>query len=140
MNKSYRPKEYLVHLGKLTDPNQRGRLSREHKAIIEDAIVNKGVKIIGYEVSTTAPKSGETVKVDRVATDRVFDVPNESRPERDWEAVVEGKVIGIRTVCILCPNSLNYCHCREPRVRVEWNRSAAVSFRPRTTPLNVRFW
>jgi hypothetical protein len=140
-NRTYRPKEYLCALGELTNPNQRGRLSLAHKALIEDAIVNKGIKIVGYEVSATAPKSGETAKVERVTdANRVFDVPNESRPEKDWQAFADGKDVGMRTICMLCPNSLNYCHCREPRVRVEWNRSAAVDFRPRTAPLNLRFW
>lgn len=130
-----KPKEYLVKEGHIKVAG-RGRLSREQIAIIEAAVSN-GVAIEGYSVSTPATAS-EPAEVKRaVSAVDVFDVPDEKRPERDWEAVRvnDQTTIGMRTVCNTCKNSLNYCLCQFPMVWVGHNHQSEVTFVPRKTPM-----
>lgn len=134
-----KPKEYLVKEGHIKVAG-RGRLSRENIAIIEAAVA-RGVAIEGYSVSTPATAS-EPAEVKRAAPAvDVYDVPDEKRPERDWEAVRvnDQTVIGMRTVCNVCRNSLNYCWCQFPMVWAGHNHQSEVYFKPRTTPVK-RFY
>lgn len=131
-----KPKEYLVKHGHMKEAG-RGRLSKEHIAIIE-AAVKGGALIEGYSIST--PTNDEPAEVKRSAAVDVYDVPDEKRPERDWEARLEdGSSIGMRTVCNTCKNSLNYCLCAYPLVWMGHNHESAVSFMPRKTPVK-RFY
>lgn len=131
-----RPKQWLADNGHIADPTQRGRLSRDHIALIEDAVRN-GAQIDGYAVSTAQPKTEAektAPKVEKVATssDRVADVPDVLRDESVWKAHTydDGKAVpvGMRTVCNTCGNSLNYCPCRTPTVWIDHERAGMVTF------------
>jgi len=140
---SMRPKQWLHKNGHIDNPNQRGRLSREHIALIEKA-VREGAKIDGYGASTDTPAEGGEVKVERVSTDpnRIADIGEPRRPETSWKAhtMVDGtKVpVGMRTVCNLCRSSLTYCGCRSPYVNVmdreDTERQGLVIFTMGTFP------
>lgn len=145
-----KPKQWLYDNGHIADPTQRGRLSKDKIALIEKAVA-EGASIDGYTVSksykptdTTGPT--KPVQVDKVAIkgDRIADVPDETRPEKSWEAftMVDGKrqPIGMRTVCNTCANSLTYCYCRTPLVNHGDNTRAMVSFTSRSSPLPARLW
>lgn len=137
-----RPKEWLAANGHIDNPNQRGRLSKDHTALIEQA-VRDGAKIDGYAVSDK-PTDSE-VKVEKVSVDpnRVYDVPDETRPETSWTAHVyiggEKHAVGMRTVCELCSSSLTYCHCRGPIVSVN-NETYLVMFAPRPQGDRINKW
>lgn len=132
-----KPKEYLVKHGHIKEAG-RGRLSKEHIAIIEEA-VKGGAFIEGYSISTPA-NDAEPVEVKRAPAVDVYDVPDEVRPERDWEAYSEsGAAVGMRTICNLCGNSLNYCHHQTPVVWVDHKTMTGVVFSPRKTPVK-RFY
>lgn len=137
MTKIWKPKEYLFEHGKIDDPKQRGRMSLDNKAFIT-AAVESGVLIEGY--GETTAEDGAVV-IDKVSIDpnRVFDVPDESRPEASFTAYVGTKEIGMRTICNVCSNSLNYCHCSSPRVWVDFDREGVVNFAGRTKPTK-RWW
>jgi hypothetical protein len=138
-----RPKEWLHANGHIENPNQRGRLSAEHKALIE-AAVRQGVKIDGYAVSAK-PAEGAEVAVEKVSVDanRIYDIPDETRPETSWTAHVyiggDKHAVGMRTVCELCSNSLTYCHCRGPVVSVG-NETYLVMFAARPAGDRINKW
>lgn len=132
-----KPKEYLVKHGHMKEAG-RGRLSKEHIAIIEQA-VKSGAFIEGYSIST--PANDEPAEVKRAPAVDVYDVPDEKRPERDWEArrVNDQTLIGMRTPCNVCKNSLNYCLCQFPMVWVNHIHQSEVVFEPRKNPVK-RFY
>lgn len=134
-----KPKEYLVKHGHIKVAG-RGRLSRENIAIIEEAVKN-GALIEGYSTSTPADESNPTEVKRAIVGDAIFDIPDETRPERNWEAKREsdGKPIGMRTVCNRCGNSLTHCLHATPVVWVDHNRQSEVVFVPRTTPVKRFF-
>jgi hypothetical protein len=133
-----KPKEWLHKNGHI-EVIGRGRLSGAHIALIQEAVAN-GVQIEGYSVvsgnqnteTTTAP----TVQRTAVDPNRIVDVPDAVRDEREVEAFYreDGKVvkIGMRTVDNVCGNSLTYCHCESPRVWVDSDRQVVVNFRNTT--------
>lgn len=123
-----KPKEWLKANGHIPDANVRGRMSREHKALIEDAVA-QGVAIDGYEVvkakPATSTKPATAPAVERVAGTGAKVIADIGEPYRDERAlkaywVKDGKnlPIGMRTVDENCGNSLTYCFCPNPRVRV----------------------
>lgn len=142
-----KPKDWLLANGHIKEIT-RGRMSRENIALIEQA-VRDGVQIDGYTVSTsvrTSPDNPTPPKVEKVAvaSDKIADVPDETRPEESWEAYtyVDGvkKSVGMRTVCNVCGNSLTYCADRTPIVWVDADVSGLVSFKVRTKPLSNTRW
>jgi len=142
-----KPKEWLLANGHIKEIT-RGRMSRENIALIEQA-VRDGVQIEGYAVSTVKPKTEAekaSPKVEKVAapSERILDVPDESRSEELWEAYtfVDGKrvEIGMRTVDNNCGNSLTYCRCRTATVFLDHETTAMVNFTPRTKPLSNKRW
>jgi hypothetical protein len=138
-----KPKEWLYKNGHIKEIG-RGRMSREHIALIEQA-VRDGVTIEGYGISSVVPKS-ETEKsapmVEKVAVagNRVMDVPDERRPESSWTAHTSEGEIGMRTVCNGCKNSLTYCYCPQSRVWLNHETEGVVFFKPRTAPMPRRKW
>lgn len=142
MTKVWKPKEYLFEHGKIDNPKQRGRMSLENKAFIAEAVAN-GVLIEGYGAEVN--DSGKTV-VEKVSVDpnRVFDIPDEIRPESDWEAysIRDGANVhvGMRTPCNTCKNSLTYCYCSQPVVNLDYQTTGVVYFKARTTPLPNKRW
>lgn len=135
-----KPKEYLLKHGHITSIG-RGRLSREHIAIIEQA-VSEGVSIEGYSVSKPTAAVADKPTVERVQRDpnTIPDVPDETRPESSWQAYANDREVGMRTVCNVCGSSLSYCPCSEPKVWVDYDRQAVVYFKPRKIPLTNRKW
>lgn len=129
-----KPKEWLLKNGHISEI-KRGRMSREHIELIQDA-VRSGVVIEGYAVSTVQPKTAEEPKeVKKVPTGTaqpIFKVPDESRDERDFKAsgFLNGKKVpvGMRTVCNGCGSSLTYCHCANSRVWVSHEHESVVVF------------
>lgn len=130
-----KPKQWLYDNGHTDSLGGRGRMSAAHKALIMEAVA-KGVNIEGYAVveqSTTAAPA----EVKRVAVDpnRVVDVPDMSRDEREVMGyyLSDGKTVevGMRTVDNNCGNSLTYCRCESPRVWVDYDRQVVVNFKPR---------
>ena len=142
-----KPKQWLFDNGHITVIKQ-GRLSGEHKALIENAVRN-GAQIEGFAVSTATPKNEaekSMPKVEKVSVDanRILDVPDEARNENQWEAYrfQDGKPVevGMRTVDNGCGSSLSYCRCESPRVWVDVDNEAMVRFKPRTRPLPNKRW
>lgn len=132
-------KEYLVKKGHLKEAG-RGRLSAEHRAIIMAAVA-EGIHIEGYSVNTApATENKPVVKVVKADPNAVYDVPDETRPERDWAASVNNKTVGMRTVCNMCTNSLTHCHCQFPKVWIDHEREGIVTFSPRKEPLKNKRW
>lgn len=137
-----KPKEWLYKHGHITEIG-RGRMSREHIALIEQA-VRDGETIEGYAVSTVQPKSQDEKSapaVEKVAinANRVIDIPDETRPESSWTAHTSEGEVGMRTVCNVCKSSLTYCPCAQPRVWISHESEGVVFFKPRTTPIK-RKW
>lgn len=142
-----KPKDWLLANGHIKEIT-RGRMSREHIALIEQA-VRDGEQIDGYAVSTAVRTPADTPtppKVEKVAkpSERIADVPDETRPESSWEAYTyyngAKKDIGMRTVCNTCGNSLTYCPCRTPMVNLDDGGVGLVSFKVRTKPLPTTRW
>jgi hypothetical protein len=115
-------------------------MSADHKRLIEEALIaDPSLRIEGFSVSAKPADASVTSKptVERVKTDanRLLDVPDMRRDERDWTARVnvDGKTreIGFRTVCNGCGNSLGWCYEGSSRVWVDTNREATVEFIPR---------
>ena len=134
-----KPKQWLFDNGHIKEIG-RGRLSAAHIALINEAVAN-GVNIEGYSVvkqnvSTDKP---EPAKVERTKVDpnRIVDVPDMARDERDFTAYrfEDGKrvEVGMRTVCNVCGSSLTYCHCESPMVWVDFDRQSVVKFATRKT-------
>lgn len=134
-----KPKEWLYKQGHIAKVG-RGRMSADHKRLIEEALIaDPSLRIEGFSVSAKPADASVTSKptVERVKTDpnRLVDVPDMRRDERDWTArvSVDGKTseIGFRTVCNGCGNSLGWCFESSSRVWVDTNREATVEFIPR---------
>lgn len=116
-----KPKEWLYKMGHI-DKVGRGRMSADHKRLIEEALVaDPTLRIEGFEVS--AKPSAETAKPEivRVKTDanRLLDVPDALRSDKDFTLVRKdtGKpmhAVGMRNVCQGCGSSFTYCPCRVP--------------------------
>lgn len=131
-----KPKDWLLANGHIKEIT-RGRMSRENIALIQEA-VNNGAKIEGY-----AP-SEEGEEVNRVATDpnRILDIPEfPFRDEKAYEPFANGErwPLGMRGCCELCKNSLTYCGCETPYVRIDNDRLVMVEFRARTRPIK-KWW
>lgn len=130
-----KPKEWLKREGHIAEIG-RGRLSAENIARIKEAVSN-GVQIEGYSVTkpsaTTAKPTGETVE--RVKSDTgVADIPDMVRHPDDWDAFDDtGKRfdIGIKGCCENCRNSVTYCRCTFPVLRVDNDRVSVVTFKPK---------
>ena len=135
---SIRPKQALVidqfvdgdHTWSAGDENKRGRLSKAADERCKE-LASQGIAIIGYEVrgsvETSQPVTVEKVKHD---PNRIADVPEPARNEKDWDAYTSEGQIGIRTVCNVCHSSLTYCYCTTPKVWVDVDREGAVYFKP----------
>lgn len=121
-----KPKVALVKDGFLPpgSENKRGRLSADAIARLKELAAG-GMSIEGYSVS-----SDNTVEKVAVDPNKVYDIPNESRPEDSWTAHTTEGPVGMRTICNLCHGSLNYCHCPHPRIWVDFDREAVVYFKP----------
>lgn len=137
-------KEWLLKNGHIKAIT-RGRISLENRALIEEAVRN-GANIEGYSVST-APVKDETpavvTKAAPVSSEKIIhDIGPERYDEREWIAFIyedgKQKEIGIRSVCATCGASLTYHVCESPRVRVDYDQTAVVNFKPRTTPLQAK--
>lgn len=133
-----KPKEWLAKNGHIdkADINRRGRMSAANVALIKEAVAN-GESIEGYSVSkptlTTSKPETETVERDKTFSG-VADVPDMVRDPRDWDVVDDdGKpfAIGIKGCCENCRNSLTYCHCKFPVLRVDNSRVSVVTFKPK---------
>lgn len=128
-----KPKEWLFKHGHITEIG-RGRLSREHIALIQEA-VKAGTHIEGYSVSSVPATAGKpekaVVKTPKPSSDTVADIGEPLRDERTLEAFSGTKSVGMRTVCNICRNSLTYCFCPQPRVWVDFDREGMVEFRVR---------
>lgn len=137
-----KPKVALVKDGFLPagSENKRGRLSLDAINRLKE-LAAKGWPIEGYSVTKPTADS-EPVKVEKVSVDanRVFDVPEESRPEKDWQGFTPDGEVGMRTVCNTCKCSLSYCPCPMPRVWIDSETEAVVVFKPRTSPLPKKMW
>lgn len=144
-----KPKVALVKDGFLPagSENKRGRLSIDAINRLKE-LAASGWDIDGYSVTRTAPTVGKPTApvVEKVKADpnTIPDVPDESRPEKDWQAYrkfgLEQVEVGMRTVCNVCGSSLSYCHCPKPVVWVDADLEAVVYFKPRTSPLVARKW
>ena len=134
-----KPKEWLKKNGHIETVG-RGRLSAAHIALIKEAVAN-GAIIEGYAatapVKTADASASAKPTVEKVKTDpnRLVDVPDMRRDERDWSATVkvDGKdrEIGFRTVCNGCGSSLGWCYEETSRVWVDSDREAVVTFKPK---------
>lgn len=133
-----KPKQWLADNGFIdkADINRRGRMSAENVQRIKDAVAN-GVHIEGYSVSKPAVATAKPeAEVTRVSSDssRVADVPDEVRSADLWEPFDDtGKrfAIGIKGCCENCRNSLTYCRCTFPVLRVDHDRVSVVTFKPK---------
>lgn len=137
-----KPKAALVKDGFLPagSENKRGRMSAAAIARCEE-LVTLGWQIEGFQSvksskpadasAAAKPATVERVKVD---SNRIADVPDMRRDERDWSAsvIVDGKTrpVGFRTVCNGCGNSLGWCYEETSRVWVDANLEAVVTFKP----------
>lgn len=137
-----KPKVALVKDGFLPpgSENQRGRLSGAAISRLKE-LAAKGWTIEGYSV-TKPTTSAENAKVEKVAVDpnRIQETPPESRPEKDWQGFTTEGEVGMRTVCNTCRASLTYCPCQFPRVWLDCDTEAVVTFKPRTSPLPNKRW
>lgn len=128
-----KPKEWLKANGHITEIG-RGRMSREHIALVEAAVAS-GVAIEGYAVSSKPANADKPVERVAVDSKTIADIGEPTRDERSLMAyrVEEGKnvEIGMRTVCNACGSSLTYCGDASPRVWIDHERQAVVNFKPR---------
>ena len=136
------PKDALLHYGKI-EKISRGRISQTNHEFLAER-VKAGDRISGYTPEVIKSDSTSAIKKARPGTIRnsapkavgkeIADLPDECRPERYWEAFCDTQVVGMRTCCNLCKNSLCYCFCPVPKVYVD-NKEVAISFRQRKTPV-----
>lgn len=129
-----KPKEWLMKNGHIKEVG-RGRMSAAHKALIESALLADPKLVIeGFSVSKPSVATAKPT-VERVSTDTgMVDVPDMVRDPRDWDAFDDtGKsfAIGIKGCCENCRNSVTYCHCPFPVLRVDQNRVSVVTFKPK---------
>ena len=131
-----KPKEWLYKNGHIATVG-RGRMSADHKRLIEDAMISDpSLRIEGFAVSKSVDASASAKpSIERISVDpsRIADVPDMRRDENEWSASVnvDGKTsqIGFRTVCNGCGNSLGWCYEETSRVWVDSNREAVVTFK-----------
>lgn len=132
-----KPKVALVKDGFLPagSENKRGRLSGAAIERLKE-LASQGWAIDGYTV-TKPTAATEKPAVEKVTVDpnRIADVPDESRPEDEWQAFTTAGEVSMRTVCNICHSSLTYCHDTLPRVWVDFETEGVVSFKPRTEPI-----
>lgn len=132
-----KPKDWLHKNGHI-ETIGRGRMSAAHIALINEAVAN-GEQIEGYSIvsdkgiaKATGETAAPTVERTKVDPNRIPDVPDVARDERTTMAYhfVDGKrvEIGMRTVDNVCGSSLTYCHCENPVVWVDFDRSVVVNF------------
>lgn len=117
-----KPKEWLKKNGHIETVG-RGRLSAAHIALITEAVA-QGAKIEGYSVSpvkATDESADAKPAVERVKVEanRLLDVPDALRSDKDWSVVRKdtGKpihAVGMRNVCEGCGSSFTYCPCPSP--------------------------
>lgn len=133
-----KPKVALVKDGFLPpgSENTRGRMSKDAIARCE-VLAAQGWKIDGFSVvASSSADTSKPVTVERVSVDpnRIADVPDMARDERDFTAWVtrEGKPekIGMREVCNVCRSSFTYCHCASPRFWLDHIHESVVTFKP----------
>ena len=132
-----KPKEWLVANGHLKEAG-RGRMSREHIALIQKAVA-EGAEIEGYSTPKPATVKVSEPKAEKVESTGIVDVPDMVRHENDWQAYVDTREVGMRTVCNGCSNSLTHCYCKFPKVWLDHTREGVVVFKQRTTP-RKRWW
>jgi hypothetical protein len=132
-----KPKEWLVAQGHLKEAG-RGRMSREHIALIQAAVAS-GVEIEGYSTPKPAPVKAVEPKPEKVESTGIVDVPETVRHEADWQAFVDNREVGMRTVCNGCGNSLTHCYEKFSKVWIDHTREGVVVFKQRTTP-RKRWW
>lgn len=132
-----KPKEWLVANGHLKEAG-RGRMSREHIALVK-AAAEAGADIEGYSTPKSAPVKATEPKTEKVESTGIVDVPDVVRPESEWQAYVDNREVGMRTVCNGCKNSLTHCFCSFPKVWLDHAREGVVVFKQRTTP-RKRWW
>lgn len=136
-----KPKAALVKDGFLP-PNAsgRGRMSAPMIERCQYLVDHEGYTIDGFAKSSASGKAIDASasakpEIVRVKTDpnRLVDVPDMRRDERDWTAhvTVDGKSreIGFRTVDNGCGSSLGWCYCPTSRVWVN-NSEHVVTFKP----------
>lgn len=129
-----KPKVALVKDGFLPagSENKRGRLSL---AAIErlKVLAANGVAIEGYSVSKPSDSTAAPV-VTRVKHDPnvIAELIPQTRGE-DLIPMVNGKVwpIGIKGCCNTCKVSLTHCPCPSPKVWLDFQTEAVVTFKPR---------
>lgn len=111
------------------DENKRGRLSLAAKEHLS-SLVSKGWDIEGFSASKSS--TGETI-VSKVKADpsTVSEIPDPTRDEDSLTAWAGTKQVGMRTVCNNCRRSLTYCLCPSPKVWLDHNAEAVVTFRER---------
>lgn len=130
-----KPKEYLLKHGHITVIG-RGRMSREHIAIIEEAVKN-GVNIEGYSHSTAPDAEKTVVKTEKPEFAGVADVPEPFRDERSLFAYTFHNgvqwAVGMRTVYNICRSSLTYCACPHPKIWLDFDTESVVLFGDKTT-------
>lgn len=129
-----KPKAALVKAGKKpAGYDGRGRMSAADKALVEQvAAENPTWNIEGFSVSKATSEKPASVTRVKVTTGKVIsDIPDQTRG-LDLIPMVEGKpwVMGIKGVCDTCHNSLTYCWCPAPKVRVDGDRVVVVTFKP----------
>lgn len=115
-----RPKEWLVKNGHL-DKIGRGRLSREHIALIEKAVA-EGASIEGYSVTksvATGPeKPAAVVKREAHDPNRIVEPAEYRYPENGYRAFEVGTGVerSMRCACNGCMLSLVMCYCDTPSI------------------------
>lgn len=121
-----KPKQALVKDGFLPkgSENKRGRMSGKAIERCQYLVDHEGYTIDGFAKSSAAGKPAvESAKPEivRVSVDpnRIADVPDALRSEKDWTLVRadNGKpihAVGMRNVCQGCGSSFTYCPCRVP--------------------------
>lgn len=116
-----KPKEALVKDGFLPpgSENKRGRLSGAGIARCEE-LAAMGWSIEGFAAKASSDTS-KPVTVERVKTDpnRLVDVPDALRSDKDWSLVRKSDMkpihaVGMRNVCQGCGSSFTYCPCSQP--------------------------
>jgi hypothetical protein len=109
-------KQWLMANGHISEI-KRGRVSRDHEALIQKAVA-AGAKIEGYSASS---KDSETVVTKDIQPETgVAELAPYRFTEEEYKAVEfrNGKKVerSLRSACNLCRVSLVVCYCPEPRI------------------------